>query len=161
MASFDVVSKVAMHEADNAIDQAQREVSQRFDFKDTETEIEKTGDGIVLRSSTENRLEAAYKVLQEKLVKRGVSLRALDPQKAEAGAKGHFRQLVKIKEGIAVEKAKEIVRHLKDAKLKVQASIQDEQVRVTGKKKDDLQDAIKALRAHDFSIDLQFTNFRD
>lgn len=161
MPSFDVVSKVAMHEVENALGQAQREVSQRFDFKDTETEIEKTADGIVLRSSTENRLEAAYKVLQEKLVKRGVSLRALDPQKIEPGAKGHFRQLVKIKEGIAVEKAKEIVRFLKDAKLKVQGSIQDEQVRVSGKKKDDLQDAIKSLRAHDFSLDLQFTNFRD
>jgi uncharacterized protein YajQ (UPF0234 family) len=161
MPSFDVVSKVPMHEVDNALLQAQKEVSTRFDFRDTGTEIEKTGEGLVIRSGSEGRLEAGRKVLEEKLLKRGVSLRSLDPQKVEPAAKGTYRQLVKIQEGIAPEKAKEIVKHLKDSKLKVQAAIQGDQVRVTGKNKDDLQAAIRELRGKDFGVDLQFTNFRD
>ena len=161
MPSFDVVSKVAMHEVDNALLQAQKELATRYDFKDTETDVEKTEDGLVVRSATEGRLEAGRKVLEDKLVKRHVSLRSVDPQKPEKTAKGHFKQLVKIKEGIEVEKAREILKLIKDAKLKVQGSIQGDQVRVSGKKKDDLQDAIKALKAHDFGIDLQFTNFRE
>ena len=161
MPSFDVVSKVAMNEVDNAVLQAQKELATRFDFKDTETELEKTDDGLVVRSASEGRLEAGRKVLEDKLVKRHVSLRSIDPQKPEKGAKGNFRQLVKIKEGIEIEKAREIVKLIKDQKLKVQASIQGDEVRISGKKKDDLQDAIKALRAHDFGIDLQYRNFRE
>lgn len=161
MPSFDVVSKVAMNEVDNAVLQSQKEIGTRYDFKDTGTELEKNEDGIVLRSGAEGRLEAARKVLEDKLVKRHVSLRSVEPGPVEPSAKGTFRQLVKLKEGIAIEKAREIVKLLKDAKLKVQASIQGDQVRVTGKKKDDLQDAIRTLKAHDFGIDLQFTNFRD
>src|SRR5262249_30607275 len=133
MPSFDVVSKVAMHEVDNAVLQAQKELATRYDFKDTETDVEKTEEGLVVRSATEGRLEAGRKVLEDKLVKRYVSLRSVDPQKPEKTAKGHFKQLVKVKEGIEVEKAREIVKLVKDAKLKVQASIQGDQVRITSK----------------------------
>ena len=161
MPSFDIASKVPMHEVDNALLQAQKEVATRYDFKDTGTELEKTADGLVVRSDTEGRLEAGRKVLEEKLLKRHVSLRSLDVQKPEKGAKGTFRQLIKVKEGIEVEKARELVKLVKDQKLKVQASIQGDQVRISSKKKDDLQDAIRALKAHDFGIDLQYTNFRD
>jgi uncharacterized protein YajQ (UPF0234 family) len=159
--SFDIVSKVQMNEVDNALQQAQKEIAQRFDFKDTGTELEKTAEGIVLRSSSEDRLKAAWKVLEEKLVRRKVSLKFLDPQKIEAAGKGGARQLVKIKDGIDSENAKDIVRRIKDSKLKVQASIQEQQVRVTGKNKDDLQEAIKLIRAAGLPIELAFTNFRD
>lgn len=161
MPSFDVVSKVAMHEVDNALQQAQKEITGRYDFKDTETELEKTEDGLVIRSSSEGRLEAGRGVLQEKLIKRGISLRCLDPQNVEPGAKGSFRQLIKLNQGISGEKAKEIVRVLKDSKIKVQASIQQDQVRVSGKKRDDLQEAIALLRTQDFKLDLQYINFRE
>lgn len=161
MPSFDVVSKVAMNEVDNALKQAQKEVVGRYDFKDTETELEQTEDGLVIRSSSEGRLEAARTVLQEKLIKRGVSLRCLDPQAIEPAAKSSFRQLIKLNQGISGEKAKEMVRALKDSKLKVQASIQQDQVRVTGKKRDDLQEAIAFLRKQDFKLDIQFINFRE
>lgn len=161
MPSFDVVSKVAMHEVDNALQQAQKEITGRYDFKDTETDLEKTEDGLVIRSSSEGRLEAGRGVLQEKLIKRGISLRCLDPQNVEPGAKGSFRQLIKLNQGISGEKAKEIVRVLKDSKIKVQASIQQDQVRVSGKKRDDLQEAIALLRTQDFKLDLQYINFRE
>jgi uncharacterized protein YajQ (UPF0234 family) len=161
MASFDVVSKVQMNEVDNAYNQAQKELAQRFDFKDTETSLEKTPEAITIRSSSEERAKAALTVLQEKLVKRKVSLRFTEPGKPEPTGKGGARIVVKIKEGIEAEKARAIVQTIKDAKLKVQASIQDAQVRVTGKNKDDLQVAIQALRGHDYGIDLQFINFRD
>ena len=161
MPSFDIVSKVSMNEVDNAVLQAQKEIGSRFDFKDTGTEIEKTDEGMLLRSSSEGRLEAARTVLQEKLIKRGVSVRSLDPQKVEPATKGTFRQVIKLQQGISIEKAREIVKHIKDTKLKVQASIQADQVRVAGKKRDDLQEAIAALKAEDFKADLQFTNFRE
>lgn len=161
MPSFDVVSKVAMNEVDNALLQSQKEVAQRFDFKDTETTLEKTEEGIVLKSNSEGRLEAAYKVLQEKLVKRHVPLNAFeaDPPKPAGGSM--WRQIVKFKEGVAGEKAKEIVKFIKDSKMKVQAAIMGDQIRITGKKKDDLQETIQSLRAKDFGITLQYTNFRD
>lgn len=161
MPSFDAVSKLALHEVDNALLNAQKEVGTRFDFRGTGTEIEMNAEGIVIRSDSEGRLEAGYKVLEEKLVKRHVSLQSLDPQKIEKGPKGTFRQLIKLKQGVEVEKAREIVKLLKDSKLKVTAAIQDAQVRVTGKKKDDLQAAIQLLKAHDLGIPLQFVNFRD
>jgi cyclic-di-GMP-binding protein len=161
MPSFDIVSKVALHEVDNAVQNAHKEVTTRYDFRDTQSEIELTDEGIVLRSSSEARLEAARVVLYEKLVKRNVSLKSLDTQDPEPGSKGSFKQLVKLTQGVAVEKARDIVKHIKDAKLKVQAAIQGDQLRVSGKKKDDLQSAIQALRAHDFGLPLQFTNFRD
>jgi uncharacterized protein YajQ (UPF0234 family) len=161
MPSFDVVSKVPMHEVDNALQQAKKEIATRFDFRDTRTEIDESAEGIVIRSGSEGRLEAGRKVFEEKLVKRGVSLRALDPQKVEPAAKGTYRQVVKIREGISTEKAREIVKLLKDSKLKVQAAILGDQVRVSGKSKDELQAAIRELRGKDFGVDLQFTNFRD
>jgi cyclic-di-GMP-binding protein len=161
MPSFDAVSKLAMHEVDNALLNTQKEVGTRFDFRGTGTELEMTSEGIVIRSDSEGRLEAAYGVLEEKLVKRHVSLQSLDPQKIEKGPRGTFRQLVKLKQGVEIEKAREIVKLLKESKLKVSAAIQDAQVRVSGKKRDDLQAAIQFLKAQDLGLPLQFVNFRD
>jgi uncharacterized protein YajQ (UPF0234 family) len=161
MPSFDIVSKVPRNEVDNAFNQAEREIAQRFDFKDTGTEIEKSEEAITIVSASEDRARAALSVLQDKLVKRKVSLRFTDPGKPEKTSKGGARIVVKIKEGIEVEKARAIVQAVKDAKLKVQASIQESQVRVNGKNKDDLQAAIQTLRAHDFGLELQFVNMRD
>ena len=161
MPSFDIVSKVQMNEVDNALHQAQKEIGQRYDFKDTGTELEKTEDGIVVRADSEGRVEAAIEVLKSKLVKRNVPLKNLDAGAIEPGPKGSSRLLLKVLEGIPIEKARDIVKHVKDAKLKVQASIQDDQVRVTGKSRDDLQATIKVLRAHDFGVELQYINFRD
>ncbi len=161
MPSFDIVSEIDSHELDNAVQQTQKELTARFDFRGTDTEIERTDDGILLRANSENRLEAALSVLREKCGKRKVSVRALDPQRPVPAAKGHFRQLIKINQGISKEKAKDVVQFIKDGKFKVQAAIQGEQVRVTGKKRDELQEVIQALRNKDLQIDLQFTNFRD
>ena len=161
MPSFDVVSKLDHHEVENAFQQAQKEVAQRYDFKDTQTTLEKNNDGIVFRSTTEDRIDAARGVLEDKMVKRKISLKALDPQKIEPAGGQMFRQLVKLKEGVEIEKAKEIVRTIKDSKMKVQASINGDLVRVTGKKRDDLQEAIATLRGKDFGLPLQFVNFRE
>jgi uncharacterized protein YajQ (UPF0234 family) len=161
MPSFDIVSKVAHHEVDNAFNQASKEIAQRFDFKDTDTSMERAPDAITIHSSAEDRAKAALVVLQDKLVKRKVSLRFTDPGKPEKTGKGGARIVVKIKEGIEVEKARALVQAIKDSKLKVQASIQDAQVRVSGKNKDDLQNAIATLRQQDLGIELQFINFRD
>lgn len=161
MPSFDIVSKVQMHEVDNAFNQAQKEIAQRFDFKDTASSLEKSPEAITILSSSENRATAALAVVQEKLAKRKVSLRFFDVGKPEPTSKGGSRIVAKIKDGIETEKAKAIVLLLKEAKLKVQASIQESQVRVSGKNKDDLQAAIQAVRAHDFGLELQFVNFRD
>lgn len=161
MPSFDVVSKLARHEVENALMQAQKEIGTRYDFRDTGTSLEDTKDGIVIRSDAEARLEAAYGVLQEKMVKRKVSLMSLDPQNVEAAGGKSFRQLIKLKEGVEVEQAKEIVKSLKDAKMKVQGAIQGDLVRVSGKKRDDLQAAIAFLKGKDFGLPLQFVNFRE
>lgn len=161
MPSFDVVSKVQWHEVDNAVQQAQKEIAQRYDFRDTETSLEKTAEGLVVRSSSEERLEAATQVLHDKLIKRKVSLKFLDPRTLEQTSKGGARRLIEIKEGIDVESAREIVRLIKESKLKVQASIQDQQVRVSGKNKDDLQAAMRLVRAAGLPIELSFVNFRD
>lgn len=161
MPSFDIVSKVQWNEVDNALQQAQKEIGQRYDFKDTGTELERNPDGINVRSSSEERMKAAYGVFQEKLVKRKVSLKHLDPQKTEPTGKGGSKMLVKVKEGIEVDHAKDIVKRIKDSKIKVQASIQDAQVRVTGKNRDDLQAAIQLVRGANLPLELQFINFRD
>jgi uncharacterized protein YajQ (UPF0234 family) len=161
MPSFDIVSKVQRSEVDNAYNQAEREITQRFDFKDTGTELEKTPEAITIVSGSEDRAKAALTVLQDKLVKRKVSLRFTEPGKPQPTAKGGARIVVKIKEGIEVDKARAIVLAIKESKLKVQASIQESQVRVTGKNRDDLQAAIQALRGRDFGIELQFLNLRD
>jgi uncharacterized protein YajQ (UPF0234 family) len=161
MPSFDVVNKVDKAEVQNAFQQATKELTQRYDFKGTDTEVERTEQGFVIKSSTEGRIEAAYEVLQEKLAKRKVSLKNLDPQKIEPGPKSSYKQAILLKEGIAIEKAREIVQKIKSAKLKVQAQIMDDQVRVSGKNRDDLQTVIQELRQMDLGVDLQFINMRD
>ncbi len=162
MPSFDVVSKVDWAEVTNALDQATREISQRFDFKGTDAEIERSEDGVVVRANSEDRVRAALDVFEQKLVRRKVSLKHLEKKDPEPGPKGSSRQRVLIKEGIDTDKAKEIVKLVKGSKLKVQASIQEASVRVTGKKRDDLQSAIQLLKAADgLDLDLQFQNFRD
>ena len=142
---------------------AMKALSQRFDFKGTEAEVERNEDGIVVRASEDDRVRAAIVVLQEKLIRRKVSLKHFDvPKKAEKGPKGSSRILIKVQEGIEADKAREIVKLIKDSKLKVQAAIQDLTVRISGKKRDDLQAAMQVLRgAEALNLDLQFTNFRD
>jgi uncharacterized protein YajQ (UPF0234 family) len=159
--SFDIVSKVQWNELENALNQADKEITQRFDFKDTSTTIEKKEDALVVTSSSEDRAKAAVNVLREKLVKRKVSLKHIDEQKPETTSKGGARITLKVKEGIEAEPARKIVGVIKESKLKVQASIQDAQVRISGKNKDDLQKAMQIVRAIDLPIDLQFNNFRD
>jgi cyclic-di-GMP-binding protein len=161
MPSFDIVSKPNWPEIDNALNQAQKEIAQRFDFKDTETQIDKTTDGILIAASTEDRARAALSVLQDKLVKRKVSLKFLDVGKVEKGPKGSSKLELKVKDGIPVEKAREIVKLIKDQKLKVQAGIHETQVRVTGKNRDDLQVCIQTIRGTDFGLELSYINFRD
>jgi uncharacterized protein YajQ (UPF0234 family) len=162
MPTFDIVSEIDQQEIRNAVDQASREVGTRFDFKDTGTEIELTATDITLRSASEDRLAAVRQVLEEKLVKRKVSLKVLDYGKVEEATKGTARQVVKLQAGISSEKAKAINSHIKSLGLKgIQSQTQGEQIRVTGKKRDDLQGVIAALKEHDFGIPLQFENFRD
>jgi cyclic-di-GMP-binding protein len=161
MPSFDVVSKLDWAEVDNALNQAQREVAQRFDFKGTDASLEKVEQAIVVRASTEERARAAVDVLEQKLVRRKVSLKHLDQGEAEPGPKGSARIRIQLKEGIEVDKARQIVKLVKDHKLKVQAAIQEQSVRISGKKRDDLQQTIVLLRAQDLGIEMQFVNFRD
>jgi cyclic-di-GMP-binding protein len=161
MPSFDVVSELDLQEVDTAVNQAKKAVGTRYDFRGTDTQIERTPEGILLRSSDEDHVKAAYRVLQERMLKRNVSLLALDPGDVQPAGKGTARQLVRLKEGIATDKGKEIVKLLKESKVKVQASIQDEQLRVTGKNKDDLQAAIRLIRGAEIDLPLQFKNFRD
>jgi cyclic-di-GMP-binding protein len=162
MPSFDVVSEVDLQEVRNAVDQASRELHTRFDFKGTDSSVE-LGDGeIRLKSSTEDRLKAVRQVLEEKLVRRNVSLKAIDYGKVEEASGGSARQTAKIVAGISSEKAREVNKTIKETAPKgIQSQTQGDQVRVTGKKRDDLQAVISALKEHDFGIPLQFTNFRD
>ena len=162
MPTFDVVSEIDMQEVRNAVDQAAREVATRFDFKNTGTSIELTPKTIDLESESEPRLEALHQVLEEKLVRRKVSLKALGYGKIEEASKGAVRQTVSLNVGISTDKAKEIGKFIKDLGLKgVSHQIQGDQLRVSGKKRDDLQSAIAAMKDHDFAVPLQFTNFRD
>ena len=157
-----MVSKVDWSEVKNAVNQAEQEVGQRFDFKGTGAEIELKDKLIVLRANTEERTKAILDVLQTKLIRRKVSLKHLDVGEPEKGPRSSFKLDVQVKEGIETEKAKEIVKLIKDSKLKVQPAIQEDSVRVTGKKRDDLQEAIQMLRgAEKLDLELQFVNFRD
>ncbi len=158
--SFDIVSKTEMQEVANAVQQAQKELAQRFDFKGSKSSIELTAEEIVLASDDEGKLRSVIDILETKLVKRQVALKALDYQKLEQAAGSTVRQRVKIVQGIEIEKAKAIVKSIKDAKLKVQASIQSDQVRVVGRSKDDLQKAITLVKGNDYGIPIQFTNYR-
>lgn len=161
MPSFDVVCELDHHELDNAVDQANRELAQRYDFKGTESSIEKTEEGLVIRSNSEGRLDAARDVLESKVVRRKISLKSLDAQKAQPAGGQTWRQLIKLREGVDKDEAKEIVKRIKDSKMKVQASIQGDLVRVSGKKRDDLQGCISFLKEQDLDLPLSFTNFRD
>jgi uncharacterized protein YajQ (UPF0234 family) len=162
MPSFDVVSQVDAQEVRNAVDQAAREVGTRFDFKGTDSSIELNGLEIVMRSVTEDRLNALRQVLEEKLVKRKVSLKALSYGKVEDAAGGTVRQVATLTAGISSDKAKQINTFIKNLGLKgIQSQTQGDQIRVTGKKRDDLQSVIASLREGDLGIPLQFENFRD
>ncbi len=158
--SFDIVSEVDLQEVRNAVDQTMRELSQRFDFKGTDTSVSLGDPDIDMASSTEDRLKAAWLVLQEKAVKRNVPLKALQPGEIQPAAKGSVRQSVKVVTGLTDEKSKEISKFARQAVPKVQTQIQGAQVRVLGKNKDDLQAVIKAVKEHDFGVALQFTNYR-
>jgi len=162
MPSFDIVSKVDEQEIDNAVNQAIKEISQRYDFKGTKSEIKwEKKEEIIVIGDDDFKLKAVIDVLQGKLVKRGVSLKALEYGKVEDASGGLKRQVIKIRQGIPTEKAKEITKIIKESGIKVQSQIQDEQVRVTGKKRDDLQEVIQMFKGKDIDINLQFVNMRD
>ena len=162
--SFDVVSEIDLQEVRNAVDQAAREISQRFDFKDTGSRVELGEEGgkpsITIRSNTEQKVKDSLKVLEEKFVKRKISLKALQRGNIEPAAGGTARQTLTINQGISTEKAREIVKTIKDMKVKAQAAVQGEQVRVSSKSRDTLQEVITALKEKDFGIPLQFVNYR-
>jgi cyclic-di-GMP-binding protein len=160
--SFDVVSEVDLQEVRNAIDQTRRELTTRFDFKGTDSSVELKEHEIEIESASEERLKAAAQVLEERLVKRKVSLKALDYGKVEEASRGRARQTIALHVGINDDKAREIGKFIKGLGLKgVQHQVQGTQLRVTGKKRDDLQSAIQSMRGHDFGVPLDFTNFRD
>ncbi len=164
MPSFDVVSEINMQEVRNATDQAAREVANRYDFKGTDSVVEfnEKEETIKLESASEDRLAALRQVMEEKMVKRKVSLKSLDIGEVEDAAGGRSRQMIKLKAGIDSDMAKKINTTIKDLKLKgIQSQTQGDQVRVSGKKRDALQDVIAALREADFDQPLQFENFRD
>lgn len=162
MPTFDVVSKLDMQEVRNAVDQAQRELANRFDFKGTDSSVDLGDTEIRLQSATEDRLRALVQVLEEKLVRRKVSLKALDYGKVEEASHGAARQVVTLKAGLSADTARAVNRFVKDKGPKgVSSQTQGDQVRVSGKKRDDLQAVIAGLREQDFGIPLQFENFRD
>jgi uncharacterized protein YajQ (UPF0234 family) len=159
--SFDIVSKIDLAEVANAIQQATKEVSTRFDLKDSKSQIAMEGtDSIMLHSSDEYKMKAVNDILQAKLVKRGVSLKGLTYGPLESAAGSTVKQKVTLQQGIPIEKAKEIVLLVKNSKKKAQASIQADVVRISGKDRDTLQDVIAMIKQKDFGIDLQFTNYR-
>lgn len=158
--SFDVVSSVDLQEVKNAIAQAMKEITTRFDLKGTGSNVELSGEQLVLTSSDEFKLKAVRDVLEGRLVKRGVPLKALSWGSVDHALGGTVRQAVQLQKGIPSEKAREIVKVIKGTKLKVQAAIQGDQVRVSGKNKDDLQAVIRLLKDTDLGIDMQFTNYR-
>jgi uncharacterized protein YajQ (UPF0234 family) len=158
--SFDIVSEVDAHEVRNAFDQANRELLTRFDFKGTDTSITMDQDLLEVRSSTENRLKAAVEVLKEKLVRRNVSLKALSEGPILPAARGSVRMAIHVTRGISDDKARELTKFIKASGAKVLAQIMGDPVRVSSKKKDDLQEIIKAVKEHDFDIPIQFTNYR-
>ncbi|MEL7310756.1 MAG: YajQ family cyclic di-GMP-binding protein [Pseudomonadota bacterium] len=160
MPSFDVVSEVDMHELTNAVDQANREVSNRFDFKGTGAEFSLNESTVNLKAQVEFQLKQMLDILHNKLSKRGIDIGCLDEQEPETSGQ-EARQTIVVRQGIDSALAKKLVKTIKDAKLKVQAAIQGDQVRVTGKKRDDLQSVISLLRESDHGMPLQFNNFRD
>jgi uncharacterized protein YajQ (UPF0234 family) len=160
--SFDIVSKVDFQEVSNAVQQAIKEISQRFDFKGSKTtiELDKGKNEIVIISDDDYKLKSVVDILQNKLVKRKVSLKALNYGKIESALSGTVKQIISLQQGIQTDKAREIVKTIKDAKLKVQSEIQKDQVRVKAKKIDDLQSVIGLLKDNDFGIHMEFVNYR-
>jgi uncharacterized protein YajQ (UPF0234 family) len=160
--SFDVVSKIDLQEVENAVNQANKEMLTRFDFKGSVSRVEfdKKEEQMTLFSDDENKLKSVNDIIQSKLVKRGISLKSLDYKSIEPAERSTVRQVVKLTQGIASEKAKVIVQAVKELKIKVQASIQGDQLRVSGKSKDDLQAVMNLLRSGDFGLPLQFNNYR-
>jgi uncharacterized protein YajQ (UPF0234 family) len=158
--SFDIVSEVDMAEVTNAVEQAKREVGTRFDFKDTGTTLERDDDMVEIRSSTENRLKAAVDVVKEKMVRREIPLKAVSDGPVLPAARGTYRINVHVNHGINEDKARELTKFVKGLGLKVQSQVQKDQVRIMGKKKDDLQAVMRAVKEHDFGLALQFRNFR-
>jgi uncharacterized protein YajQ (UPF0234 family) len=159
--SFDVVCKVDMQEVTNALDQARREIETRYDLKGSRNEIQLEKTDLVLTAADDMKLKAVVDILQSRLHKRGVPLKALNYGKVEEAAGGLRRQRVGLQQGIPIDKAREIVRLIKDTKLKVQAAIQEDQVRVSGKSRDDLQKVIALLKEKDLGVALQFANYRN
>jgi len=158
--SFDIVSQVEMAEVKNALDQTMKEVRQRFDFKGSRAEVRLEENDLVLTAEDETKLRNMNDILQQKLVRRGVPLKALSYGRVEPAAGGTVRQHAAIQQGIPTEKAREVVKFIKETKLKVQAAIQGDTVRVTGRDRDTLQDVIAQLKSKDFGINMQFTNYR-
>ncbi len=160
--SFDVVSKVDLQEVQNAVHQANKEIVTRFDFRGSKSKIDWNEKELELTlfSDDDHKIKSVVDILETKLVKRGVPIKSLEFKTIEPAAGATVRQIVKVQQGIAIEKAKEIVKAIKDSKIKVQASIQSDQVRVAGKNRDDLQSVIALLKAADFGVPLQFTNYR-
>jgi len=161
MPSFDVVCRVDLQEVDNAINQTLREIGQRFDFKGAKTEVRREENAIHLHTADDFKLRALGDILREKLARRQVPLKALQVGPIEPGPAGTAKQKLDLQQGIPIEKARDIVKLVKDMKTKVQVAIQGDQVRVTGKKKDDLQAVVQQLRAEDLGVAMQFVNFRD
>ncbi len=158
--SFDIVSKVDMSEVTNAVTQAMKEIGQRFDFKGSKSNITQEKDALIVVSDDEYKLKSVIDILQNKLVKRGVPIKNVSYGKVESALAGTVRQRLTLQQGIPTDKAKEIVKAIKDSKIKVQASIQSDQVRVSGKSRDDLQTVIQLLKGREFGIELQFENYR-
>lgn len=161
MPSFDVVSKVDFQEVNNSLQQTRKEVQQRYDFKGSKTEIELDNAELKITSDNDFKVKAVVDILQSKLVKRGVNLKSLEYGKIEPAAGGLARQQITVHQGLDTDAAREIVKLIKDTKLRVQAQVQDDQVRVTGKNRDDLQQVIQTLRGADFRRPLQYVNMRD
>ena len=160
MPSFDIVSEVNQHELANAVDQTNRDVGGRFDFKGSDAKVEQEKDALVLHAQNEFQIKQMKDILHQRLTKRGIDIQALEEEKLEESGQ-RARQRIQVRQGIDKELAKKIVALIKDSKLKVQASVQGEQVRVTGKKRDDLQDAMALLRGAQLGLPLQYQNFRD
>jgi uncharacterized protein YajQ (UPF0234 family) len=160
MPSFDVVSELNMQEVDNAINQAKKEISTRYDFRGSKSELNLDKEEIKILADDDYKLKAIKEIMEAKLIKRGVSLKSLDYQKEEEAAMGAIRQSAKLVKGITKEKGKEIIAHIKEMKTKAQAQIQDEQVRVTSKSIDELQSIMAGLKIKDVGIPLQFINMR-
>lgn len=161
MPSFDIVSKVDFQEVDNAVNQTMKEIGTRYDFKGSRAEVTRNGEELLLNAEDDYKLSQMTDLLSQRLVKRGIDLKALDFGKVENAAGNSVRQKVKVKVGVDAEVGKQINKWIKDSKLKVQSSIQGDQLRVAGKSRDDLQSVIAALRGQDFGLPLQFVNFRD